>query len=181
MGAGWTDDRVEHCKKLWEAGLSCSQIAGELGGGLTRNAVIGKVHRSGWSGRAKIPPPGGKQKRVRRVNPHATSTFQSFRRGAPPAPSAARETVPGSDMPPGPVFFAEPEVGRALFAELDDGDCHWPMGAMFCGEATGSNRESYCPAHCMRSYGALHRVNPEKKIVRRLPALAYTPRNHTNF
>jgi len=45
---------VELLKKLWADGLSASQIAGELGG-ITRNAVIGKVHRLGLSGRAKSP------------------------------------------------------------------------------------------------------------------------------
>ena len=45
----WTDERVELLKKLWADGLSASQIAGELGG-ITRNAVIGKVHRLGLSG-----------------------------------------------------------------------------------------------------------------------------------
>ena len=52
----WTDERVELLKKLWADGLSASQIAGELGG-ITRNAVIGKVHRLGLSGRAKTPRP----------------------------------------------------------------------------------------------------------------------------
>ena len=46
----WTDDRVELLKKLWAEGLSASQIARELGE-VTRNAVIGKVHRLGLSGR----------------------------------------------------------------------------------------------------------------------------------
>ena len=50
----WTDERVELLKKLWNDGLSASQIAAELGG-ITRNAVIGKVHRLGLSGRAKSP------------------------------------------------------------------------------------------------------------------------------
>jgi GcrA cell cycle regulator len=50
----WTDERVELLKKLWNDGLSASQIAGELGN-VTRNAVIGKVHRLGLSGRAKSP------------------------------------------------------------------------------------------------------------------------------
>src|SRR5437588_5494882 len=50
----WSDDRVEQLKKLWEGGLSASQIAAELGN-VTRNAVIGKVHRLGLSGRAKAP------------------------------------------------------------------------------------------------------------------------------
>ncbi len=47
----WTDERVELLKKLWGEGLSASQIAGRLGS-VTRNAVIGKVHRLGLSGRA---------------------------------------------------------------------------------------------------------------------------------
>ena len=47
----WTEDRVEVLKKLWAEGHSASQIAKQLGG-VTRNAVIGKVHRLGLSGRA---------------------------------------------------------------------------------------------------------------------------------
>ena len=50
----WTDERIELLKKLWTDGLSASQIAGELGM-VTRNAVIGKVHRLGLAGRAKAP------------------------------------------------------------------------------------------------------------------------------
>ena len=47
----WTDERVDLLKKLWTEGLSASQIANRLGN-VTRNAVIGKVHRLGLSGRA---------------------------------------------------------------------------------------------------------------------------------
>ena len=50
----WSDDRVEQLKKLWEAGLSASQIAAELGN-VTRNAVIGKVHRPRGSARHARP------------------------------------------------------------------------------------------------------------------------------
>jgi GcrA cell cycle regulator len=46
----WDDGRIERLKKLWSDGLSASQIAAELGG-VTRNAVIGKVHRLGLSNR----------------------------------------------------------------------------------------------------------------------------------
>ncbi|MFC3265598.1 GcrA family cell cycle regulator, partial [Camelimonas abortus] len=53
-GSGWTDERVELLKKLWSEGLSASQIATAMGG-VTRNAVIGKVHRLGLSGRARTP------------------------------------------------------------------------------------------------------------------------------
>ena len=46
----WTDERVETLKRMWSEGQSASQIAKELGG-VTRNAVIGKVHRLGLSNR----------------------------------------------------------------------------------------------------------------------------------
>ena len=59
---GWTEERVELLKKLWMEGLSASQIAGVLGDGVTRNAVIGKVHRLKLSGRAK---PASSAPRVR--------------------------------------------------------------------------------------------------------------------
>ena len=56
----WTDERVETLKRMWSEGQSASQIAKELGG-VTRNAVIGKVHRLGLSNRdeaeAEVPAP----------------------------------------------------------------------------------------------------------------------------
>jgi len=51
---GWTDERVEQLKQLWTEGLSASQIARQLGG-VTRNAVIGKVHRLGLQQRRPSP------------------------------------------------------------------------------------------------------------------------------
>ncbi len=54
----WTDERVETLKKMWAEGQSASQIAKELGG-VTRNAVIGKVHRLGLSNRAGAGPATG--------------------------------------------------------------------------------------------------------------------------
>lgn len=44
----WTDERVAHLKEMWDRGMSAGQCAKELGDGLSRNAVIGKVHRMGW-------------------------------------------------------------------------------------------------------------------------------------
>ena len=65
----WTDERVELLKKLWSDGLSASQIAAELGG-VTRNAVIGKVHRLGLSGRAKSANAGAPRQRKTRAGTH---------------------------------------------------------------------------------------------------------------
>lgn len=52
QGDVWSDDRIGLLKKLWGDGLGASQIADELGG-ITRNAVIGKIHRLGLSGRQR--------------------------------------------------------------------------------------------------------------------------------
>ncbi|HXW19462.1 MAG TPA: GcrA family cell cycle regulator, partial [Roseiarcus sp.] len=49
----WTDEIVEQLKQHWMDGKSASQIASLLGNGLTRNAIIGKVHRLGLAGRAR--------------------------------------------------------------------------------------------------------------------------------
>ncbi len=77
----WTDDRVEQLKKLWEAGLSASQIAAELGN-ITRNAVIGKVHRLGLSGRAKSPSSAApRQRKVARPAQHMMRISRPVSRG----------------------------------------------------------------------------------------------------
>jgi hypothetical protein len=52
----WTDERVELLKKLWTDGLSCAQVATQMGG-LTRNAVIGKIHRLKLDKRIKFQLP----------------------------------------------------------------------------------------------------------------------------
>ena len=67
----WTDERVETLKKLWADGLSASQIAAQLGG-VSRNAVIGKVHRLKLSGRAKSVSSGA-PKGKRSSAPRASS------------------------------------------------------------------------------------------------------------
>lgn len=59
----WTDERVEVLKKLWSEGLSASQIAAQLGG-VTRNAVIGKVHRLKLSGRGKTTTAAPRSKKT---------------------------------------------------------------------------------------------------------------------
>ncbi len=65
----WTDERVELLKKLWAEGLSASQIAGQLGG-ISRNGVIGKVHRLSLSGRNKPVGSTPRPRRIRTASPH---------------------------------------------------------------------------------------------------------------
>ncbi len=76
----WTDERVELPKKLWSDGLSASRIAAELGG-ITRNAVIGKVHRLGLSGRAKSASTAASHQRKARSSSYALRMSRASIRG----------------------------------------------------------------------------------------------------
>lgn len=84
----WTDERVELLKKMWGEGQSASQIAKELGG-VTRNAVIGKVHRLGLSNR------------------NTTST-KAAEPKEKPAPAAAAAPAPKAEPKPKPQPKTEP-------------------------------------------------------------------------
>src|SRR5258707_2747179 len=83
----WTDERVETLKKLWTEGLSASQIAAELGG-ITRNAVIGKVHRLSLSGRAKSPSSAAPRPRKARPHSHMLRVPRPSTRGNTPLAQA---------------------------------------------------------------------------------------------
>src|SRR5437763_14361593 len=92
----WSDDRVEQLKKLWESGLSASQIAAELGS-VTRNAVIGKVHRLGLSGRAKSPSSAApRQRQARPAQQMMRGSRPVARRHAALAHAFAAEAEPGA-------------------------------------------------------------------------------------
>ncbi|MEQ9258810.1 MAG: GcrA family cell cycle regulator [Roseovarius sp.] len=79
----WSDERVEKLKKMWGEGQSASQIAKELGG-VTRNAVIGKVHRLGLSNRNGS---GGAA---------ANAAESSAPKAKPAAPKARGKAKPGA-------------------------------------------------------------------------------------
>src|SRR5262249_43596418 len=78
--ASWTDERGELLKKLCADGLSASQIAAEVGG-IPRNAVIGKVHRLGLSGRAKAPSSAVPRQRKARPASHVLRLSRPAMRG----------------------------------------------------------------------------------------------------
>jgi GcrA cell cycle regulator len=96
----WTDERVELLKRMWTEGQSASQIAKELGG-VTRNAVIGKVHRLGLSNRA------GDGASERSDEP-AEAPAAPVRAEAPPRPAAE----PAAPRPAPEPQAARPAVER---------------------------------------------------------------------
>ena len=148
----WTEDRVEILKKLWAEGLSASQIAKQLGG-VTRNAVIGKVHRLGLSGRAT---PSRPQRRTvtRTARPRQTSTATRPRN----KPSAPRTPVVKAAPPPPPLEAEKMANGEyATVLTLKESICKWPIGDpaettfRFCGRKSGPG-QAYCEAHAAMAF-----------------------------
>lgn len=148
----WTDDRVEILKKMWGEGQSASQIAKELGG-VTRNAVIGKVHRLGLSNRAaasgaaKADPkakvaPKAKPKVEAKPKPEEMPEPKT-ESAAPPRSSisARKQIIPaGQPLPPQPsaneispealakVNEVEKKAKKIGLMELTERTCKWPVG-----------------------------------------------------
>ena len=135
---GWTDDRVTVLKKLWLEGLSASQIAKQLGG-VTRNAVIGKVHRLGLSGRAAPSQP-------------ARAVLRTPRPPRPAAqPTVRREAhAPAHPRPEPQRLYVPEEPGMATVLTLGAHMCKWPIGDPSSDEFTFCGRRAdgaYCVEH----------------------------------
>jgi len=152
----WTDERVDLLKKMWGEGQSASQIAKELGG-VTRNAVIGKVHRLGLSNRnstgaAKTAEP--KEKVAVAAKPKVQPKVQPKTEPARPIPPAQpksadskpnlpvrKQIIPaGQPLPPQPsaneispealakVNEIEKKAKRLSLMDLTERTCKWPVG-----------------------------------------------------
>ena len=148
----WTDERVEQLKKLWSDGLSASQIAAELGG-ITRNAVIGKVHRLGLSGRAKSPSSSAPRPR----KPRATHMLRVSRPVARGNTALAYAYDYEAEADQAPVENVIPMGQRRTLLELNEQTCRWPIGDpatqdfYFCG-GLSLTALPYCAYHSRVAY-----------------------------
>ncbi len=169
----WTDERVELLKKLWASGKSASQIAGQIGGSVTRNAVIGKVHRLGLSGRGKTKAPAAARPR-RAATPTTTKTQTVLEtlRATGPRMVAAPVALPEIEKPePMEVAIHEvaiPPSARVALVDLRESSCRWPIGDPmtadfgFCG-AQSVPALPYCQHHCQIAYQAVVDRRKERK------------------
>ena len=165
-GANWTDERVDRLKKLWSEGLSASQIAAQLGG-VSRNAVIGKVHRLNLPGRAKAGGATSARSQKRVTIPAQASRPAAF------APRTVTRTI---TRPVGATMLKEdvevevqevirvasdnvvvPIFKRLPLIRLTERTCKWPLGDplkedfCFCGNDTPDNTP-YCTYHQKLAY-----------------------------
>jgi GcrA cell cycle regulator len=153
----WTDERVEQLKLHWTEGKTASQIASLLGQGVSRNAVIGKVHRLGLAGRAKTPNTGGA--RPRRPAPSPTAHRAAALRLTQAAPRITRGAT-ALAIAPAAISEADPHIFesvvvpmslRVTIVELNESMCRWPLGDpatsefRYCGSPAASG--PYCAYH----------------------------------
>lgn len=157
----WTDERVELLRKLWAEGLSASQIANQLGG-VSRNAVIGKVHRLKLSGRGRASAAQPRAKKTPAAGPAKSAAAR------PARPIAASVGATALAI----QFDAEPVARQALrpstdvvvpmsrnlsLIQLTERTCKWPNGDplaedfSFCGNEAGESGP-YCSYHARVAY-----------------------------
>ncbi len=141
--ATWNPERIEQLRNFVVAGLTCSQIAAEIG--VSRNAVIGKIHRLGLgSGRPERAPPRACPPRGRR------SPFSPQRQLLRLLHADAADAVTAEAIP---IDSAQ----RCSLLELARGKCRWPIsdpGAAdfaFCGNDAAAGF-SYCAGHARMAY-----------------------------
>lgn len=139
----WTHERIEQLKKLWEAGYTASNIATELGG-ITRNAVIGKAHRLGLSGRMK-----SKSK---------VSSVSIVRKRKMPVNKNSKIIELTTSVEP---------MNPTSFADIKDGLCRWPLGEpedldfKFCGRKCAEGM-IYCNEHHSLAYQPLNQTRQKR-------------------
>jgi GcrA cell cycle regulator len=158
LSMNWTDERVEMLKRLWGEGLSASQIARQLGG-VTRNAVIGKVHRLKLSARAKSVSSAKRSKKP-------AEDLAARNRGSQQAAMRSRPAVIGNTalkldlMAESAVvthlFLNEelkaPPSRKLTLVQLGERTCKWPEGDPmlpdfhFCGNDSRDG-SPYCAFH----------------------------------
>jgi GcrA cell cycle regulator len=141
----WTDERLELLKGHFAAGLTCRQIAAEIG--VSRNAVIGKLSRLGLT---RDKPPGGepRAKRPRERRGRSVPRLQY---------EMLREVYDEAAFTETPVESAH----RCSLFELSKERCRWPVNAeaeefSFCGNTPLAGLP-YCQGHTRLAYRSLAR------------------------
>jgi GcrA cell cycle regulator len=149
----WTDERIELLKKLWSDGLSASQIAAELGG-ITRNAVIGKVHRLGLTGRDKRAASSTPRPRKPRSATHMLRVGRESIRGNT---ALAKAYEIEAEAMPELIENIIPVGQRRTILDISEETCRWPIGDpgssefFFCGGNTIASLP-YCAYHSRVAY-----------------------------
>lgn len=155
----WTDERIATLKKMWKEGKSAAEIAKTLGKGVTRNAVIGKAHRMGLSGRPSPIKKSAAPKKEAAPKKTAAKATRS-KKAAAPAAAPSSKSAPAKEAAEDVRIFEKdvvPAGGGVALLDLTERMCKWPIGDprdddfTFCGLAIRPGTP-YCPDHAAMAY-----------------------------
>ncbi|ATQ70282.1 GcrA cell cycle regulator [Methylosinus trichosporium OB3b] len=153
----WPDARIATVARLWAEGCTAAQIAAEIGGGITRSAVIGKVHRLGLPARER-----GVRTKAARAAIITPPPAQAVKRPAEKAaPVVVARPAPVPALAP-PVDCGETALVASIL-DLVEGQCRWPLAAGFCGRPSAGGK-SYCAHHALRSVNPRGPMRPPRAI-----------------
>lgn len=156
----WTEEQVEKLRKLTDDGLSCSQIAAQLG--TSRNSVIGKQHRVGI--RSKRPS----TQSVARAKPRKSKLYPE--RIFKPYTKSTRKPPMDFDNYQSPTMEVVPL--KLSLLELKADQCRYPYGEpsnkdfFFCGLPAIEGR-SYCLCHYQLTHTKGGWERPDRRFATR--------------
>lgn len=175
----WTEERVDLLKKLWGEGLSASQIAARLGQGVTRNAVIGKVHRLNLSGRTPQAHTAAAPRTPRKSREPSAPGRPNMAPSMPTAGATALKPMVRVEAQPRHQALPEPKPlrlqdvsksGNITILHLSDKTCRWPIGDpgtegfCFCGHGPREG-SPYCEYHARLAYQPLHDRRRDRRMM----------------
>lgn len=166
----WTDEMVDQLRAMWAEGLTTGEIGKRLG--VSKNSIVGKVHRLGLSGRPSpikrknedAPEPAvadkknttvkAKEKEKEEIKPQKNKIEKTHQEPEIKIDikTMEKETTPSQKHP-----------GKVLLTDLDNHTCRWPIGDPkdenfhFCGKKVRIG-QTYCDEHANIAY-----VKPNKK------------------
>ena len=144
--SGWTDERVEIAKQLRREGWSCSRIGARLG--VSRNAVIGKLHREGFAGTMK-PLKRSSKTHASRNSRAKIKPWGSFER-------KSAKVFQAEPFVPGPELVVPMDERKGIL-DLQENDCRWPINDPQAVDFHFCNKQKvpglpYCEHHCRRAF-----------------------------
>ena len=145
----WSAELTEKVHRLYLDGFTAGDISRLCDGKISRNAVLGKAHRSGWCNTRGPAKPKVARVKPAKIAQTVTVTKRSTQADKIKAALTFDDVLKRMESAPD-------KVGKSLL-DLEPGDCKWPIGAIgepgfgFCADRAASGLP-YCPKHCARAY-----------------------------
>ncbi len=154
----WTTRKIDKLKKLWDKGLSTSEIGKKLG--VSKNAVVGKAHRIGL--KSRVSP-------IKTAKNVVKETIEKVVRSS----KVDDIDLDEEEIKVMPVVHkarssASKDLPGVAINDIKPGMCRWPSGDprgddfRFCGEPSHKGKP-YCLHHCTVAY-AIPSASQEKEL-----------------